>query len=171
MRDHYEALMARPDDIEDILLVGASKARAVATPFLHDLRAAVGLGRLVGAGSGRGCIVPNGPATPTMASASGGAVSTPGKPPLFKQYRESDGRFYFKLTTHDGSVLLQSEGFDGGRDAGQWVKRIRTEGLGAAKVAPVVLGTDVTWAAVDDALHRLMEEDAQLAAGTPIART
>ncbi|WP_232467044.1 tryptophan--tRNA ligase, partial [Alcaligenes faecalis] len=43
MRDRYEALMARPQDIEDLLQVGARKARAYATPFIHELKAAVGL--------------------------------------------------------------------------------------------------------------------------------
>lgn len=32
MRERYEALVARPDELEDILLQGARKARALATP-------------------------------------------------------------------------------------------------------------------------------------------
>jgi tryptophanyl-tRNA synthetase len=80
---------------------------------------------------------------------------------MFKQYREADGRFYFKLTAHDGGVLLQSEGFEGGRDAGQWVKRIRSEGLSGAQAAPVALGPEAGWADVDAALQRLMAEDAK----------
>ena len=54
--------------------------------------------------------------------------------PSFKQYREPDGRFYFKLTGVGGQVLLQSRGFESPRDAGQAVKRLQTEG-GAALAA------------------------------------
>lgn len=42
-RERYNALIARPADLEDILLAGAEKARQVATPFLEELREAVGL--------------------------------------------------------------------------------------------------------------------------------
>ncbi|VTS65572.1 tryptophan--tRNA ligase [Streptococcus dysgalactiae subsp. equisimilis] len=42
-RERYQALIAKPDDIEDILLAGAAKARRIATPFLGELREAVGL--------------------------------------------------------------------------------------------------------------------------------
>lgn len=148
MRERYESLMARPDDIEDALVVGARKARALATPFLEELRQAVGLGRLGGKSA--------------VASSvdSGGAAE---RLPVFKQYREADGRFYFKLSAHDGRALLQSEGFEGGRDAGQWVKRLRSEGLPAAQQAPVALGSGVDWAAVEAALQRLMAHDAQQA--------
>ncbi|MFM8344076.1 MAG: tryptophan--tRNA ligase [Betaproteobacteria bacterium] len=148
MRDRYEALIARPDELEDILLHGARKARAVATPFLHALRDAVGLGRLVDQGG-----APASRASHTWASAD--------KLAIFKQYREGDGRFYFKLTASDGAVLLQSQGFEGGRDAGQWVKRIRSEGLSAAQAAPVALGPGVDWAQVQAALQALQAQDAQ----------
>ncbi|TCO83496.1 tryptophanyl-tRNA synthetase [Plasticicumulans lactativorans] len=45
-REHYQALLADPEGLERILLEGADKARAIATPFLARLRAAVGLRRL-----------------------------------------------------------------------------------------------------------------------------
>jgi tryptophanyl-tRNA synthetase len=57
-------------------------------------------------------------------------------------------------------VLLQSQGFEGGRDAGQWVKRIRSEGLPAAQAAPVALGPGVDWARVHAALQALQAHDA-----------
>ena len=44
----------------------------------------------------------------------------------FKQYREADGKFYFKLVDGD-RVLLQSEGFDSARDAGQLVARAKQD--------------------------------------------
>lgn len=45
-RARYEALMTDPARIEDVLLEGARKARAWATPFLARIRDAVGIRRL-----------------------------------------------------------------------------------------------------------------------------
>ena len=121
MRAHYAELMAHPEQIEAVLQEGARKARLVATPFLAELRSAVGL-------------------RPMVAVAKAAAVpATKDKPalPVFKQYREADGRFFFKLSTADGSVLLQSEGLADGREAGGWVKRLKSEGAAALAGAPV----------------------------------
>ena len=41
--------------------------------------------------------------------------------PAFKQYRDTDGRFYFKLTDAEGNVLVQSNGFDSPKDAGKLI--------------------------------------------------
>jgi len=43
MRERYDALIAKPDDIEDTLRAGAARARALVTPFLDKLRYAAGL--------------------------------------------------------------------------------------------------------------------------------
>jgi len=126
MRAHYADLMAHPERIEEALLVGARKARAVATPFLQELRGAVGL-RSMKAVARTG--------TPTVA-----VEAT--KLAVFKQYREADGQFYFKLTASDNLVLLQSRGFAEGREAGGWVKRLKTEGAAALADAPVELGAE-----------------------------
>src|SRR5690606_16978174 len=81
LRERYEALMARPHDIERLLRDGARRLREQhATPLLRELRDAVGLRDL--------------------SQATGGArKATPAKValPQFKQYREADGRFHFKL--------------------------------------------------------------------------
>jgi tryptophanyl-tRNA synthetase len=45
-RAEYERLMADPEHIEQVLQQGAEKARAVATPFMRKIRAAVGIRRL-----------------------------------------------------------------------------------------------------------------------------
>jgi len=45
-RERYQALMAEPARIEEILLEGAAKARAWATPFLARIREAVGIQKL-----------------------------------------------------------------------------------------------------------------------------
>ena len=115
MRERYEHLMAHPEEVERLLLRGAEKARAIATPFMAALRHAVGLRPLQAASGAK----PAQPAAKTAASCS------------FKQYREADGRFYFKLVDAAGQLLLQSRGFESPRDAGQAVKRLQTEGAAA----------------------------------------
>ncbi|NMG47881.1 tryptophan--tRNA ligase [Azoarcus communis] len=108
MRERYEALIAQPAQIEQKLLEGAEKARAIATPFLADLRHAVGLRRL------DALVTPTAQARPKSQTL-----------PQFKQYREADGRFYFKLVDGEGRLLLQSRGFDSPKEAGQSVARIK----------------------------------------------
>jgi len=81
--------------------------------------------------------------------------------PVFKQYREADGQFYFKLSAHDGRVLLQSSAFAGGRDAGEWVKKLKTDGAAALAGAPVALGEGVAQAEVAEALAALIAAAAE----------
>ncbi|MDN3577064.1 tryptophan--tRNA ligase [Chitinimonas viridis] len=140
-RAHYAELMANPERIEAALQEGARKARALATPLLVQLREAVGLRRF-------------------QAIATPVAASDHNKPqlPIFKQYREADGRFYFKLTAHDGRVLLQSEGFEQGRDAGQWVGKLKQHGAAALAEAPVQLGDGISQDEVAEALSLLSAE-------------
>lgn len=45
-RDKYEALLANPTHIEEVLQAGAEKARAQSKPFLEKLRAAVGIRKI-----------------------------------------------------------------------------------------------------------------------------
>ena len=80
--------------------------------------------------------------------------------PVFKQYREADGQFYFKLVSAEGQVLLQSAAFAGGRDAGQWVARLKREGAAALAEAPVQRGEGVDEAALSAALLALQAADA-----------
>jgi tryptophanyl-tRNA synthetase len=114
MRAHYKALINDPAKIEAILLAGADKARALATPLMHELRVAVGLRKL---------------AAPV-------AAPTPQKPvkaalPSFKQYREADGQFYFKLLSSDGKLLLQSLGFAAPKDAALAINSLQHGGADA----------------------------------------
>ena len=139
MRLRYEALMAHPEDIEAILQAGAARARAIASPLLAELRHAVGLRRF----------------EPIQVQAAP-QVKARVALPVFKQYREADGQFYFKLSAHDGRVLLQSQAFAGGRDAGEWVKKLKTEGAAALAGAPVALGEGVTADEVAQALAALI---------------
>jgi tryptophanyl-tRNA synthetase len=140
----YEDLLRHPERIEELLQIGARKARAIATPFLAELRQAVGLRRFVAASA---------PAAPASAQA-------PASDPLatFKQYREADGLFYFKLVAPVGdAVLLQSRGFEQGREAGTWVARLKKEGAAALAGAPVTLVADES--AVRKALDRFVEAE------------
>ena len=144
MRDKYETLMAHPERIEETLQAGAAKARAIAAPLLATLREAVGLRRFQ-----------------PLKAAAVEAPKAKAALPVFKQYREADGRFYFKLSAHDGRVLLQSDGFAGGRDAGEWVKKLKTEGAAALAGAPVARGDGVAEGEVVDALVALVAAAAE----------
>lgn len=146
LREKYESLMARPSEIEAILRDGASRLRRqLAAPRLAALREAVGLRPLSQAGT---VDVPVAPGKPSL--------------PVFKQYREDDGRFYFKLMV-DERVLLQSGGFDSPRDAGQHIAVLRREGYVPADPA-LTLGEGVVADEVHSALAALAEEDARKAA-------
>lgn len=113
MREAYLALLNDPAKIEAILLAGATKARQIATPFMGRLRHAVGLRDLRAQASSQ--------ATKTAKVAK----------PVFKQYRERDGKFYFKLLDADGRLLLQSTGFDSPKEAGQSISLLQTQGASA----------------------------------------
>jgi len=126
MRARYEQYMNRPELVEEQLLVGARKARAIAGPFLQTLREAVGLRRF----------------RPLPAAAAPAAGPATAALATFKQYREADGQFYFKLVGPGDALLLQSAAFAQGRDAGAWVGRFRKEGAAALAGAPVTLVAD-----------------------------
>ena len=104
LRERYDALMADPSQIEAILLAGAEKARALSRPFMSRLRQAVGLRSL---------------ATVAKAATAKGPKVTKSSKAGFKQYRERDGLFYFKLQDEQGSTLLQSRGFPTPQEAGR----------------------------------------------------
>ena len=127
MRATYEELMAHPDKVEALLLAGAAKARSVATPFTARVRHAVGLRPL------------QADAQAPVAKADKQAL------PTFKQYREKDGQFYFKLADPKGRVLLQSLGFTSPKDAGQTIARLKADGYAACASlhdqAPLTDGT------------------------------
>ncbi|MCL2656380.1 MAG: tryptophan--tRNA ligase [Betaproteobacteria bacterium] len=143
LRERYEALIADPAKIETILQEGARKARALATPLLAELRQAVGL---------RPMLAP--PVAATQAKEKSAAQHA-----LFKQYRESDGRFYFKLTDAQGRILLQSTGFEQGREAGQWVGRLKQEGLSALTAeVPASLADGITREELAAALASFSED-------------
>lgn len=108
MREHYQALIDNPVELERILQAGAAKARTRATPFMAELRQAVGLRNLAAQG----------------AKAKGDKAARAALP-SFKQYRETDGKFYFKLVDAGGRLLLQSVAFESAKEAGVTIARLR----------------------------------------------
>jgi tryptophanyl-tRNA synthetase len=140
MRARYEELIARPQEVERILQAGAAKARERTRPFMERLRHAVGLRSL---GSG------------TQAPAASRAGKAPALP-QFKQYRDADGRHYFKLVDASGRLLLQSRGFDSPRDAGQAIARLKSGELDALEALATLAG-DVQREQVAQALAQWAE--------------
>ena len=117
MREQYDTLINNPARIEQTLLAGAERARALATPFIKELRSAVGLRSLA--------------QTSAAQSTKAAKVALPS----FKQYREADGKFYFKLLAADGRLLLQSTGFAAPKEAGQAIAQLQTQADALAQLA------------------------------------
>jgi tryptophanyl-tRNA synthetase len=143
MRATYEALMADPARVEALLQAGAHKARAVATPLAARVRQAVGLRPL------------QAQAPSSTAKADKAAL------PSFKQYREPDGLFYFKLADAKGRVLLQSTGVASPKAAGQAIAQLKALGHAACPdlhaLAPVAPGAEAH--EVEDALEALRRSE------------
>lgn len=151
MREKYAYYTSHTDELEDILQAGAEKARKLSAPFMERLREAVGLR------SFRHVAAPK--AAPQRAEPAKSAPTA-----AFKQYREADGLFYFKLTLTGGRVLLTSKGFASGRDAGQSVAKLKSTCTLGDLEQRVVLGDGVTVAEVEAALAAAKAEDERKAA-------
>jgi len=126
---HYAETADGVAEVERLLRAGAVKARVLAASLLMKLRTAVGLRDL--RANGETQVV----AKPRSAM------------PQFKQYRESDGKFYFKLIDGDGRVLLQSIGFASPKEAGAIVAGMKA----GTNAADAYEGSVVRVAGVDDA--------------------
>ena len=137
MRARYQHLMEHPQEVEALLLQGAIKARAVATPFMARLRQAVGLRSLAAQSTGG----------PAKASKTASAA--------FKQYRESDGQFYFKLLDAKGALLLQSTGFANPKEAAQVMGQLKAGGASALPACQAFIASVADAAALDEALESL----------------
>jgi tryptophanyl-tRNA synthetase len=139
-RARYDALAARPQEIEDRLLAGAKKARERSSAFIEKLRWAVGVRRLTDR---------------VEASAAKKARDPAAGLPIMKSYREKDGRFYFKLTEADGKVLLQSLGFDSPKEAGRLASALVDASNDAKTVRELV--RDSSDGVVTDAIFTALE--------------
>ncbi|PZO08370.1 MAG: tryptophan--tRNA ligase [Lysobacteraceae bacterium] len=115
MRARYDELIAKPVEIEAILREGALKARKVATPLLEALRHAVGLRDL------------------RAQAVAATAAKAKSAMPQFKQYRDDDGQFYFKLLSADGAELIQSVAHASPRDAGERIAALKRDGAAALR--------------------------------------
>jgi tryptophanyl-tRNA synthetase len=111
MRERYQDLLSDPARIEQTLLAGAAKARKLSQPFMGRLRHAVGL-RDLGAQQKH----PDTRKTGKIAK------------PSFKQYRDGDGQFYFKLLDARGDTVLQSLAFASPREAGGAIALLQAQG-------------------------------------------
>lgn len=107
-RERYHALMAKPKELEEILQAGALKARKVATPFLQELREAVGL---------RSFAVQGAELTTTKKKAK--------KASRVVSFRDDEG-FRFRVLNSKGEDLLLSKAFADGRAAGMASKHLQT---------------------------------------------
>ena len=112
MRERYEALMAKPAAIEATLQAGAAKARAIATPLLRELRAAVGL-RPLGA---------------AMVEAPSQKPKREAPPAEWVVFREGPSMFY-KLKSASGEELLRSRPYSNGRDANSDAAILKQHGM------------------------------------------
>jgi len=141
LRERYRALIAQPARIEEILRAGAQRLRErYAIPLMAQLREAVGLRDLAQIQR------PSAPHTTQPKPA----------PAAFKQYREADGRFYFKLTRGE-RVLLQSHAFDAPREAGQIIARLKRGELALDEI-PARLGEGVSPGEIQAALDALADD-------------
>ena len=142
MREQYQALMADPTKIEAILQAGASKATALSAPFMSELRHAVGLRKLAVA------------APASLPKAAKVAL------PSFKQYREADGQFYFKLFSAENKLLVQSLGFASGKEAAMAITTLQQQGAAAWPAMQIKVQTlsGTTPNEVEKALEHLMDD-------------
>jgi tryptophanyl-tRNA synthetase len=95
LRERYEALIAAPAKIEDALLAGAKRARALSRPFVERLRHAVGL-RSLRSGIG------------AAAETKSERAEKPALQPVV--FREADA-FAFKVLDAKRDVLATQGGF------------------------------------------------------------
>ena len=108
MRERYEALMAKPQEIEDILQVGANKARQYAAPFIKEIREAVGLRNTA------------------ITISTHKETSKKAKSARFVSFRDSEGQFMFRLLAANGQEILVSRAFANPKEAGMSSKGIVT---------------------------------------------
>ncbi len=108
-RERYHALIAKPADLEDILLAGAAKARKIATPFLGELREAVGLHSFR-----------------EQVQVPGSEKKKATKSARIVSFRDEDGSFRFRLLDATGEQLLLSRSFADGKAAGQASKALQS---------------------------------------------
>lgn len=130
-RDKYLALMARPDQIEQILREGAARARVLAMPFLERLRETVGLHAFVSPSPQPSAYRREG--DEREARVGERELSTNrSKRARIASFRDAGG-FRFRVFAADGEELLLSRAFDDPQAAG-----VCTRALLAIDAVPVI---------------------------------
>ena len=99
-------------EVERLLRAGAVRARVLAAPLISKLRESVGLRDL------------------RLSIETKSAARQKSALPQFKQYREADGKFYFKVIDGDGTLLFISKAFNDGRLAAQEMRLLGRLALG-----------------------------------------
>ena len=122
-RERYNALMTKPDEIEDRLLAGAKKARERSAPLIAALREAVGLGSI-----GKPALSTISPEDQMLRDAFRSAnISSPLE--VFGPY-DHDGSVGLRIEFKGGEHCFIAEGFESKRVAGLAKKQIeRGDGL------------------------------------------
>ena len=110
LRAHYADLMAHPDRIEEILQEGARKARAIATPFMKELRQAVGLRTL---------------SSSVQSPSDKGSKATKGA--RYVSFRDEGGQFRFRLMSAEGVELFCSIPFSDPKQAGGTMRGLQQQ--------------------------------------------
>ncbi|HJU08391.1 MAG TPA: tryptophan--tRNA ligase [Rhodanobacteraceae bacterium] len=140
-REKYARLMAHPDEIEDILREGAAKARAIAMPFVQQLKETVGLGTLdpspglrppsprergEGEASQENPLAPfagRGQPSAQRLTGEGQNARNTNKRPRLASFRDVEG-FRFRLFASDGEELLLSRAFDDPKALGECTRAL-----------------------------------------------
>ena len=139
-RERYQTLIARPLDLEDILQAGAAKARKIATPFLGELREAIGLRSF----------------RSDVRSQAASGKKKAAKAARFVSFRETDGRFRFRFLAADGEELLLSRPFDDPKAVGRISQRL------------IALGPDALELRADEGAQFSLWLDGECMADSPV---
>lgn len=107
-RERYHELMSKPQALEDIMQMGAAKARKISVPFLAEIREAVGLRSF----------------NQSLQVAVSGAKKK-AKAAKVVSFKDEQG-FRFRLVDAEGQTLLLSKGFNDGKTAGLVSKEIQS---------------------------------------------
>lgn len=131
-RERYQRLIEQPAQIEDILQAGAHKARALATPFMRELRAAVGLRPLT--------LAPESPRGPDLDQMMRDLETEDEKAPLAAEIsgvhphgRPDHKRYCFRIRYAKADSLL-SEEFETMREAGVAASQLRRSAMNRIEV-------------------------------------
>ncbi|MCK9236533.1 MAG: tryptophan--tRNA ligase [Thiopseudomonas sp.] len=106
-RERYHQLISKPQELEDILQAGAAKARKIATPFMAQLRDAVGLRSFS-----------------QVQVAEQVSKKKAKKTSRIVSFRDEQG-FRFRVLDAQGAAVLLSVAFADGRSAGQALKALQ----------------------------------------------